>query len=120
MDASDEQRQGAHSCQVDRLYERSRQARDNAQEVASAVRDVVADVESTVREQLEHHPYTVLSTAFGVGYVLGGGLPSRATRSIFDIGTRLAIARVLQGLTREAASANGHGAEHGCAGASEH
>jgi hypothetical protein len=44
------------------------------------------------------HPYGALALAFGAGYLVGGGLLSRATWRAFGVGARLAAAGVVRNL----------------------
>ena len=104
---------GAHSCVVDRLYDRSRRMRHNAQELEGTLRDSITEIRSAVREQFEHHPYMVFGASFATGYVMGGGLPSRFTRFLVGLGMRLAISRVAQQFISNTISGNGHPATPG-------
>lgn len=101
---------GAHACAVDRLYDRGRRLRHNAQELEGTLRDTVTEIRSVVREQFEHHPYMVFGAGFATGYVMGGGLPSRLTRFLVSLGMRVAIGRVTQELISNTVSGNGHAA----------
>lgn len=101
---------GTHSCAVDRLYDRSRRMRENAHELESTLRDVLTEARSALREQFESHPYTVFGASFATGYVLGGGLPSRFTRFLVTIGTRVAISRMAQQFISDTVSGDGHAA----------
>jgi len=47
-----------------------------------------------VLHQVEVRPYATLAVAAGVGYILGGGLPNWASRLAFNVGSRMALARV--------------------------
>ncbi|MBC7793753.1 MAG: hypothetical protein H7Z43_08595 [Clostridia bacterium] len=40
------------------------------------------------------YPYVLLGTAFGLGFVLGGGLRSRTGRALFFTGARLVLPQV--------------------------
>ncbi len=109
------QQERAHECAVERLYGRSRRARENFEDLGGALRDTAAELRRTLQEQFEHHPYATFGAGFAAGYILGGGLPSRFTRLIFDFGTRIAVARLAQQFAREAFAGNGHGATMGSA-----
>ncbi len=104
---------GTHSCAVDRLYDRSRRMRHNAQELESTLRDTVTEIRSAVREQFEHHPYMVFGAGFAAGYVMGGGLPSRCTRFLVGLGMRVAISRATQQFISNSINGNGHPAAPG-------
>jgi len=54
-------------------------------------------LDAVVREvlhQVEARPYATLAVAAGVGYVLGAGLPNWASRLMFSVGSRMALAQV--------------------------
>lgn len=63
-------------------------------------------VESGVREQMRERPYVAIGAAFGLGYVLGGGLPKMAVRAVGGMAMRYAaleaLRRVLPGLASDA------------------
>ena len=86
-----------------RIQERGREAYRDAQHLASTLEQAVDEIGQFLREQAEQRPYTSLATAAGVGYVLGGGVPSRLTRFLFGLGSRLAIEMFLHELIGDAA-----------------
>ena len=47
------------------------QARDNAAEMAGAVRDGAASLETTLRNFIENQPYTAVAIAAGLGWLFG-------------------------------------------------
>ena len=57
------------------------------------------ELAAAVRTQMERNPYAVLGMAAGVGYVLGGGLPSRLTRLLFMLGGRFGFEYVSRELS---------------------
>jgi hypothetical protein len=76
---------------LERLRERGAGVRRDARVLATDVEQAVEEIHGFLREQLEQRPYAVLAAASGIGYVLGGGLPTRLVRLMFDLGTRVAL-----------------------------
>lgn len=62
----------------------------SAQQLYEQVGYAVEDAQTTIKTQLEQRPFVVLGAAVGVGYVLGGGLPTWLTRAALRIGMRAA------------------------------
>ena len=73
------------------LVERSERVREDLSALAGAVRDVSRGWQALLRERLERRPYATLAVAAGVGYVLGGGVPTALVRALVGIGGRLAV-----------------------------
>lgn len=46
-------------------------------------------------------PYATLTVAAGVGYVLGGGVPTAALRMLMGVGGRLAVGHVIARLVAD-------------------
>jgi hypothetical protein len=61
-----------------------RQASEQAGSVAEAVRDSLA-------ERVAQNPYGMLAAAFAIGYVAGGGLFTKTTARVIQMGARLAM-----------------------------
>jgi hypothetical protein len=53
-----------------------------------------------LRQRVEEQPYATVVVAAGLGYVLGGGLPTSLVRAAIGIGSRLAAERVLSRVAR--------------------
>jgi ElaB/YqjD/DUF883 family membrane-anchored ribosome-binding protein len=85
-----------------RIQERGREAYRDAQHLASTMEQAVDEIGQFLREQADQRPYASLATAAGVGYVLGGGVPSRLTGFLFGLGSRLAIEMFLRELIGDA------------------
>jgi len=81
---------------VARLQRRGRRVRQDTWALASGMEQAVDEIENLLSAQMERRPYVTLATVAGVGYVAGGGIPSRLTRLIIDMGTRVAIAFMVQ------------------------
>jgi hypothetical protein len=64
----------------------------DAQQLWEDARGAVTDLRDTMDLQgrVERNPYLMLAAAFGVGYVLGGGLFTRTTARMIRLGVRLA------------------------------
>lgn len=82
-----------------RMREQSRKVRDDLEELASTVMAARSEWETTLREHLTAHPYAGLAAAAGLGYVLGAGVSPALLRTIFGLGTRIALAMVVRELT---------------------
>ena len=87
---------GSDGSPVARLQRRGRRVRQDARALTSSVEQAVDEIESFLSTQMERRPYATLATASGVGYVTGGGITSQLTRLIIDMGTRVAIAFMVQ------------------------
>lgn len=55
----------------------------------------MAETRHAIEEQVRRKPYQMVLAAAGVGYVLGGGIPSWALRAVVHAGSRALIARAL-------------------------
>ena len=69
---------------AEKVKVRVTEAKDKAESVAEAVRDSLAD-------RVLDNPYGMLAAAFAVGYVAGGGLFTKTTARIVQMGARLAM-----------------------------
>jgi hypothetical protein len=74
--------------------------REDVVALAGAVRQAARGWEALVRDRLERRPYATLAVAAGVGYVLGGGLPTSLLRVMIGVGGRLAFERALTKLAQ--------------------
>ena len=81
-----------------RIQERGKEAYKEAQALASTLEQAVDEIGQFLREQAERRPYVSLATAAGIGYVLGGGVPSRLTGFVFGLSSRFAIEMFLREL----------------------
>ena len=70
---------------VDQLNSSAHQFWDDA-------RSAVADISSTLdlKNRVQRNPYGMMAAAFGVGYLLGGGLFTPLTARLVRVGVRLA------------------------------
>jgi hypothetical protein len=71
--------------------------------VKEAVHDVASSVEELYRvandyvgRRAEDRPYVVLGAAFGIGFVLGGGLASRLGGVVATLGSKLLVSRLFE------------------------
>lgn len=64
----------------------------DAQQLWDDARGAVTDLQDTLdlKGRVERNPYMMVLAAFGVGYVLGGGLFTRTTGRLIRLGVRLA------------------------------
>jgi hypothetical protein len=86
---------------VERLQQRSARVRHEVSGLTAEVEDALADFERLVRRQLEQRPYATLTAASGIGYVLGGGMPTALSRLLFGMGGRIAFMMVAQRLAAQ-------------------
>lgn len=112
-DRSQEGRDG-HSHR-NRIFEHTAELKEEAQDLASSLKDLSADVRGALEEQLEQRPYAVLGVAAAFGYVLGGGLPSRITRAGLGIGMRIGMGMLMRQFVEGQMSSMTQGGEGGAA-----
>lgn len=77
------------------LVEQGQKVREDVVALAGAVRQATSGWQALLRDRLERRPYATLAVAAGVGYVLGGGLPTSLLRVMIGVGGRLAVERAL-------------------------
>lgn len=91
------------------LTEHLKEVSTETRQLAETVAHLIEDVEKTARRSLAEQPLATVAMAVGVGYVLGGGLPTRLTALLVGVGSRLAFQlaaqRVLDRLSGRATSA---------------
>jgi ElaB/YqjD/DUF883 family membrane-anchored ribosome-binding protein len=80
------------------ILDRGREVWNEARTLASTVEEAFEEIEEYLREQMEQRPYVALAAASGIGYVLGGGLPSRLTGLLIGWGSRIALTMAVQQL----------------------
>jgi len=73
---------------------------EDAQILTDAFTDAVRETRSLVQYQARHHPYRTLGAAAGAGFVLGGGLSVRLTRTLLGLGGRLLLKALWQRATK--------------------
>lgn len=100
-----------------RIFEHTQHAREEATQLASSLSELGSDLSGIIREQCERRPYAVLGVAAALGYVFGGGLPSRLTRAGLGIATRIGMGMLVRQLVEQqsAAFAGGLGGAPGSA-----
>ena len=77
------------------LLAEGQRLREDVTALAGTLRQVTHGWQSVLRERLEQRPYVTLAAAAGVGYVLGGGLPTSLLRVLLGVGGRIAFERAL-------------------------
>jgi len=77
------------------LLDETAQLRGDIMALAETGRRTVRDWRGYVKRRVEDQPYATVFVAAGIGYVLGGGLPTSLVRVALGIGSRLAAERVL-------------------------
>jgi hypothetical protein len=80
---------------VRQLVEESGRVREEFIALTGAALHLAEGYKSLLRDQLERQPYATLAVAAGVGYVLGGGLPTALVRVLIGVGGRVAVEHVL-------------------------
>jgi hypothetical protein len=86
---------GAHVPSTHDLLEQGRRVRDDFNALVGAAKYFAQGWRDLVRDRLEHQPYATLAVAVGVGYVLGGGVPTALARTLATWGGRIALERTL-------------------------
>ena len=77
-----------------RIQNRAREAKA----LAATLEEAADDVGQFLRTQVKRRPYVSTATATGVGYILGGGAPSRLIGILFGLGSRFVIELFLREL----------------------
>ena len=109
--AQGEQGQAGFGHRVDRIGSDAQQLWDDA-------RGAVTDLNATLdlKGRVDRNPYMMLAAAFGVGYVLGGGLFTRTTARVIRLGVRLAALPMVKDELLGMAEAAMRGVEMGARG----
>ncbi|MGH7858859.1 MAG: hypothetical protein ACREQY_16145 [Candidatus Binatia bacterium] len=103
-----------------RLVRQTRRVRDEAGSLAHAVDEAFEELAAFLRDRLDRRPYATLGVAMSAGYVLGGGVPSFVTRSVLELGGRIAIAATINQLVRGRARDEGEGVANDPEGGESH
>ncbi len=74
------------------IIDRGRQINQDAHALVADLQEAADAAQHFIADEMKRKPYTTLAVAAGIGYVLGGGLSSRATGFLISTGARLAIA----------------------------
>jgi hypothetical protein len=109
--AQGEQGQAGFGHRVDRIGSDAQQLWDDAR---GAVTDLNASLD--LKGRVDRNPYMMLAAAFGVGYVLGGGLFTRTTARVIRLGVRLAALPMVKDELLGMAEAAMRGVEVGARG----
>ena len=80
---------------VRELVDESGQVREEFMALTGAALHVAHGWQALLRDRLDRQPYATLAVAAGIGYVLGGGLPTALVRVLIGVGGRLAVERVI-------------------------
>jgi hypothetical protein len=75
------------------------------QHVAAQGKAAASGAGEAVFDYARQHPYQALAAAFGVGYVIGGGLFSKSTGRVLRLGVKLATVPMVQGVLLDVAEA---------------
>jgi hypothetical protein len=69
-----------------------------ARELGSTIEDAIDEIGEFLRVQTQVRPYVSLGGAAAVGYVLGGGIPTRVIGMLAALGSRFAVEMFLREL----------------------
>jgi hypothetical protein len=75
-----------------RLRDYGREVVEERDALMEAAQGAVNELSALVKEQVDERPYTVLGAAFGLGLVLGGGIPL----AIVGLGARAAAGMAMR------------------------
>jgi len=90
--------QSTGSAHLHSFGDRMQEIGHDAQVLSAALSDAARDVERYLTTHVRQTPARSLAIAAGLGYVLGGGLRSRLTSLVLQVGSRLAMAIAAQEL----------------------
>jgi hypothetical protein len=91
---ADQNRNGRNRGTARDLFEQSERVRDDLLALVEAATHLTRGWQALVRNRMEQRPYATLAAAAGVGYVLGGGVPTMLMRVLAGIGGRMAVERL--------------------------
>ena len=80
------------------LSEVREKVREDVDLFREAVQRETDEFTRNARSYIEQHPYVAVGAAFGVGYILAGGLFSKMTARTLAFGTRFLAGRLLREL----------------------
>jgi hypothetical protein len=63
-----------------------------------AVQRETAEIRHTANQFIQEHPFYAVGAAFGVGFLLSGGLFSKATAKTLKFGTRFLMGKLIRNL----------------------
>ena len=75
--------------EIGHLSDSLHELQKEAETLLSTLDRTSGELGEALRSRMASHPYAVLATAAGIGYVLGGGLPSPLTRLVLLAGGRI-------------------------------
>lgn len=94
---------GVMNDRTDRVRTEGRHIAEEARELAADVNELVEESTDFLRDQAIQRPYVTLASAFGAGYVLGGGVPLWAVRALIAVGGKMAVSAIVTELGKAAA-----------------
>jgi hypothetical protein len=98
--------------EIGQLSDRMQELQKEAEALLSTLDRTSNEIGEALRARMASHPYAVLATAAGIGYVLGGGLPSPLTRLVLLAGGRIGfefLSRELGNRLREGGASGPNG-----------
>jgi hypothetical protein len=97
----------ASDTRIGRLQHQGARVRQEMNGLTAEVESALGDLEKMLRTQLAERPYTTLAAASGLGWVLGGGVPTALTRLVLGFGGRMAFVMMMQQLREGLTAASG-------------
>jgi hypothetical protein len=76
---------------ISELRQHAREIGEDTRALKSAIDSTVTELEELAHDLVAERPYMALLAAGGVGYILGGGLPTALTRTLIMFASRLAV-----------------------------
>jgi hypothetical protein len=73
------------------LRQRAEEIGEETRALGYSLEATFEEIEALAHECMSKRPYTSLAVAGGVGYILGGGLPSPLTRMLALFATRMVV-----------------------------
>lgn len=80
----------------------AREVGSTMDELEDQLGEMARQASAFIAQEARENPYRTVLVAAGVGYVLGGGIPSWALRLGFNAATRMAVAAAIAQVTASA------------------
>lgn len=93
------------------LRRRAEEIGEETRALGSSLEATLEEVEALAHECMKKRPYTSLAVAGGLGYILGGGLPTALTRALALFASRMAIDFAARQTSTRLAASLSHGSE---------
>jgi hypothetical protein len=80
------------------VSEAGSKVREDFDQFREAVQRETEQIRKTANQFIQEHPFYAVGAAFGVGFILSGGLFSKATARTLKFGTRFLMGRLIRNL----------------------